>query len=290
MNFKVSALLLALSFLGAGCNNSASMPSDLNQPTNEITSSTINTTSKSTSTLVLDQKEKDGAAKIEDVAGFLLTFQEIADLLADEGGSFKRDSINPDLQTKYTENGSDVPLMRFLGRRGLNNIESKNLAERITYLKKQKSYSSFSGSVDRLDKALIFLRRFYTGIEDLRSFEDFKTEIADFISYQDSLLEIGDILKREYEVLQSEQPSLNFQMADSIASLIVQLYSRPSQPTSTPPSVPAPKPNSFTNNEEVPEEQERFCCKICSKGKACGDSCISRSYTCYKAPGCACDS
>jgi hypothetical protein len=211
-------------------------------------------------------------------------------LLADEGGSFKRDSINPDLQTKYTENGSDVPLMRFLGRRGLNNIESKNLAERITYLKKQKSYSSFSGSVDRLDKALIFLRRFYTGIEDLRSFEDFKTEIADFISYQDSLLEIGDILKREYEVLQSEQPSLNFQMADSIASLIVQLYSRPSQPTSTPPSVPAPKPNSFTNNEEVPEEQERFCCKICSKGKACGDSCISRSYTCYKAPGCACDS
>jgi hypothetical protein len=31
------------------------------------------------------------------------------------------------------------------------------------------------------------------------------------------------------------------------------------------------------------------CCKHCSKGKACGDSCISRSYTCHKAPGCACD-
>jgi hypothetical protein len=31
------------------------------------------------------------------------------------------------------------------------------------------------------------------------------------------------------------------------------------------------------------------CCKICSKGKACGDSCISRSYTCHKGPGCACD-
>jgi hypothetical protein len=31
------------------------------------------------------------------------------------------------------------------------------------------------------------------------------------------------------------------------------------------------------------------CCKVCSKGKACGDSCISRSYTCRKGTGCACD-
>jgi hypothetical protein len=31
------------------------------------------------------------------------------------------------------------------------------------------------------------------------------------------------------------------------------------------------------------------CCKICRKGKACGDTCISRAYTCHKGPGCACD-
>ncbi len=31
------------------------------------------------------------------------------------------------------------------------------------------------------------------------------------------------------------------------------------------------------------------CCKHCKKGKACGDSCISRSKTCTQAPGCACD-
>jgi hypothetical protein len=31
------------------------------------------------------------------------------------------------------------------------------------------------------------------------------------------------------------------------------------------------------------------CCKTCRKGKACGDSCISRSYTCRKGVGCACD-
>ena len=32
----------------------------------------------------------------------------------------------------------------------------------------------------------------------------------------------------------------------------------------------------------------RGCCKRCSTGKPCGDSCISRSKTCNKGPGCAC--
>ena len=32
------------------------------------------------------------------------------------------------------------------------------------------------------------------------------------------------------------------------------------------------------------------CCKVCSKGKACGASCIRRSYTCRKGRGCACNS
>lgn len=31
------------------------------------------------------------------------------------------------------------------------------------------------------------------------------------------------------------------------------------------------------------------CCKVCKKGKACGDSCISKNKTCHKPPGCACD-
>lgn len=31
------------------------------------------------------------------------------------------------------------------------------------------------------------------------------------------------------------------------------------------------------------------CCKICTKGKACGNSCISRSYTCHQPRGCACN-
>ena len=35
--------------------------------------------------------------------------------------------------------------------------------------------------------------------------------------------------------------------------------------------------------------QPAACCKVCKKGKACGNSCISKSKTCHKAPGCACD-
>lgn len=32
----------------------------------------------------------------------------------------------------------------------------------------------------------------------------------------------------------------------------------------------------------------RKCCRVCSTGKACGDSCISAQLTCRQPPGCAC--
>jgi len=36
-------------------------------------------------------------------------------------------------------------------------------------------------------------------------------------------------------------------------------------------------------------ELSQTCCKRCNKGKACGNSCISKSYTCHKGQGCACN-
>ena len=39
---------------------------------------------------------------------------------------------------------------------------------------------------------------------------------------------------------------------------------------------------------DTPTEQG-YCCKVCSVGKACGDSCISRDKVCHKPSGCACD-
>lgn len=36
-------------------------------------------------------------------------------------------------------------------------------------------------------------------------------------------------------------------------------------------------------------KQYQVCCRICSKGKACGDTCIARDRTCHVGPGCACN-
>lgn len=41
--------------------------------------------------------------------------------------------------------------------------------------------------------------------------------------------------------------------------------------------------------EAVPAERALACCKICTKGKACGDTCISQDKICHVGPGCACD-
>ena len=38
-----------------------------------------------------------------------------------------------------------------------------------------------------------------------------------------------------------------------------------------------------------PATGKRQCCKVCRKGKACGDSCIAASRNCRRGAGCACD-
>ncbi len=65
----------------------------------------------------------------------------------------------------------------------------------------------------------------------------------------------------------------------------------------TPTATPLPPPPTATLLPPVPTAgllpmappASRACCKYCTTGKACGDSCISRSYTCHKPPGCACN-
>jgi hypothetical protein len=45
-------------------------------------------------------------------------------------------------------------------------------------------------------------------------------------------------------------------------------------------------PCGFAGSAAMASER---CCKVCHKGKACGDSCIARDKTCHKGKGCACD-
>jgi hypothetical protein len=58
--------------------------------------------------------------------------------------------------------------------------------------------------------------------------------------------------------------------------------SAPPAPTAT--CTPSPAPSQSTTQPPA-----TTCCKVCTTGKACGNSCISRAYTCHQPPGCACD-
>ena len=45
-----------------------------------------------------------------------------------------------------------------------------------------------------------------------------------------------------------------------------------------------PEPSVLTS--DTPKQ----CCRVCKKGKACGNGCISQERQCTKEPGCACNS
>lgn len=40
--------------------------------------------------------------------------------------------------------------------------------------------------------------------------------------------------------------------------------------------------------ESAQPQQPGACCKVCKKGKPCGNSCIAANKTCRQPPGCAC--
>ena len=46
---------------------------------------------------------------------------------------------------------------------------------------------------------------------------------------------------------------------------------------------------AWAPDPEPVEPEEEVCCKVCHKGKACGDTCIARDKECTAEPGCACD-
>lgn len=54
-------------------------------------------------------------------------------------------------------------------------------------------------------------------------------------------------------------------------------------------SPPEPAAVELLLQRTKPDVLNAACCKTCRKGKACGDSCISRDKSCRKGAGCACD-
>ena len=57
----------------------------------------------------------------------------------------------------------------------------------------------------------------------------------------------------------------------------------------SPDDSPAQQAFGFESMQFDGDQLASTCCKICTKGKACGNSCIQKSKTCHKGRGCACD-
>ncbi len=56
-----------------------------------------------------------------------------------------------------------------------------------------------------------------------------------------------------------------------------------------PVAVDGTRPLPPASAAELADPAGQYCCKICVRGKACGDSCIARNKTCHRPPGCACN-
>ena len=70
---------------------------------------------------------------------------------------------------------------------------------------------------------------------------------------------------------------------------VAEVIPTPPPPTDTP-VPPTPTQVIVAYPTPVPAAPPaRSCCRVCTTGKACGDSCISRSKTCHKGAGCACN-
>jgi len=50
-----------------------------------------------------------------------------------------------------------------------------------------------------------------------------------------------------------------------------------------------PRSNEFPSSLSRVNAAAQECCKVCTAGKACGNTCIAREKTCHVGPGCACD-
>ncbi len=68
-------------------------------------------------------------------------------------------------------------------------------------------------------------------------------------------------------------------------ALVVGLITFPALAGNYTPWADAPRERT---SQFTPAQQGQACCKHCTKGKPCGNSCIDTKKTCRSAPGCAC--
>lgn len=95
---------------------------------------------------------------------------------------------------------------------------------------------------------------------------------------------------REGDVIFSVTPTGCYETRTERRGVLAPAAGAPLRRAQPSPASPAARPRPAGAPKSVPPStRARTCCRVCGKGKACGDGCISARYTCRKPSGCACN-
>ena len=50
-----------------------------------------------------------------------------------------------------------------------------------------------------------------------------------------------------------------------------------------------PRDSAILKSLGIGKRVYQSCCRVCTRGKACGNSCIAADKICHQPPGCACN-
>jgi hypothetical protein len=84
-------------------------------------------------------------------------------------------------------------------------------------------------------------------------------------------------------------PSPTYTIRPTVTSSITPTQTGTRQVTVTSTQTWTPSPTWPPEPTGTTDPFGRNCCKVCTKGKACGDTCIALDKICNVPPGCACD-
>jgi hypothetical protein len=111
------------------------------------------------------------------------------------------------MQKIKSNNNSDISVMNFLGKQGLNDLEISEVSTNINALSKNKISEDFPNSVKNLNNAKKYLERFFQGSKNLINFNEFQTNVSvDLLSYRDIMEELQYSLTNECDMVEYRNP------------------------------------------------------------------------------------
>jgi hypothetical protein len=116
----------------------------------------------------------------------------------------------PKYQQLYIQpEGNDVPLMRMLGKDGLNYLEINNIQSDFDKISNSPFKSEFSESIRLTNLSYSFLKKYLTTDSNLKSFEQFRDEaMPSLLGFRDTIPRIEQQLRNDYNDYVQLHPDL----------------------------------------------------------------------------------